>query len=165
MMGVGLVFSTVYNIFMKFFKQNIGRNVSLIILTAFTFLVFVVPIVSFATSHDKAITAPKNPPAITSPSKPIVSTDSNAGKIINPLKNINSIPDLIQTFLEGAIKIAIPVLALAIIYCGFLFVFARGKAEKLTNAKNALLYTIIGAAVLLGAWAIAQLIVNTVTKL
>ena len=55
--------------------------------------------------------------------------------------------------------------ALAIIYCGFLFVSARGNTEKLTKAKEALLYTVIGAAILLGSWAIAIMISETVLSL
>jgi hypothetical protein len=55
--------------------------------------------------------------------------------------------------------------ALAIIYCGFLFVFARGNSEKLTHAREALLWTIIGAAILLGALAIATMIQGTITAL
>ncbi|KKS04696.1 MAG: hypothetical protein UU82_C0010G0019 [Candidatus Nomurabacteria bacterium GW2011_GWC2_41_8] len=85
--------------------------------------------------------------------------------INNPIPNITSIPNLIQTILEGALKIGMPVVALAVIYCGFLFVFARGNPEKLTKAREALLYTLIGAAILLGSWAIAKMISATVTGL
>ncbi len=88
------------------------------------------------------------------------------GKICNPLgPNTASIPAFIRTLLTGALKIGIPVVALAVIYCGFLFVAARGNAEKLTKAKDALLYTLIGAGILLGSWSIAELISSTVTGL
>ena len=86
--------------------------------------------------------------------------------INNPLgNNINSIPSFVQTLLGGILQIGIPIVALAIIYSGFLFVFARGNSEKLSKAKDALLYTLIGAAILLGSWAIAQMISATVTGL
>lgn len=96
---------------------------------------------------------------------PIV--DPNAGKILNPLGTTgpNSIPVLIQKILEGVIKIGIPIIALAIIYCGFLFVSARGNSEKISKAKEALLWTIIGAAILLGSLAIATMIKSTVLSL
>ena len=84
---------------------------------------------------------------------------------MNPISNATTIPDFIQTLLEGALKVGMPIIALAIIYCGFLFVAARGNSEKLGKAKDALLYTLIGAAVLLGSWAIATLISNTVLSL
>jgi hypothetical protein len=54
---------------------------------------------------------------------------------------------------------------LAIIYCGFLFVKAIGKPEEIKKAKDALLYTVIGAAILLGAWTIAQLISDTIIEI
>lgn len=85
-----------------------------------------------------------------------------AGIICNPIPSVTSIPGLIQKILEGALKIGIPVLALAIIYSGFLFVVARGNSEKLEKAKDSLLYTIIGGAILLGSWAIAKMIESTV---
>lgn len=88
-----------------------------------------------------------------------------SGKICNPLKNATSLTALIQNVLVKVLQIGIPIVALAIIYSGFLFVFARGNEENLTKAKSALLYSIIGAAILLGSWAIAELIQNTVVGL
>ena len=94
------------------------------------------------------------------------SCDPSNGRICNPLGGgPANIPDFIRALLEGVLKIGIPVVALAIIYCGFLFVSARGNSEKLTKAKSALLYTLIGAAILLGSWAIAQMISATITGL
>ena len=84
--------------------------------------------------------------------------------INNPI-SANTVDGFIKSILIGIVKIGMPIIALAIIYSGFLFVAARGKTEALTKAKNALLYTVIGAAILLGAWAIAQLISDTVIKL
>jgi len=55
--------------------------------------------------------------------------------------------------------------AIAIIYSGFLFVTAQGNSEKLTKAKKALLYTIIGAALLLGSYVIATAIGKTVDEI
>ena len=89
----------------------------------------------------------------------------NGGKLCNPLSSIDNLPAFIQKFLEGIIKIGIPVVALAIVYSGFLFVSARGKPEELTKAKNALLYTVVGTAILFGSWAIAKLISETVLAL
>lgn len=87
-----------------------------------------------------------------------------SGRICNPI-NANTVNEFIKTILEGAIKIGIPIIALAIIYSGFLFVVARGNSEKLDKAKDAFMYTLIGAAILLGAWTIAQVVAETVLKL
>ncbi|MEI7810279.1 MAG: pilin [bacterium] len=89
---------------------------------------------------------------------------ATSGKICNPIAQ-TSIQGLIKNLLIGVIKIGIPVIALAIIYCGFLFVQARGNPKELETAKRSLTYTLIGAAILLGAWAIAQLISETVLSL
>jgi len=107
-----------------------------------TFLI-VVPIISFADNTN---------------------CDPTNGKICPPI-NQTSLNGLIKTLLEGVLKIGIPIVALAVVYCGFLFVQARGKPEALTKAKDALLYTLIGAAILLGSWAIAKLISDTVLAL
>ncbi|OGI65378.1 hypothetical protein A3A95_00800 [Candidatus Nomurabacteria bacterium RIFCSPLOWO2_01_FULL_39_18] len=88
-------------------------------------------------------------------------TDPSLGKIVNPI-NTSTIQEFIRVLLEGILKIGIPLVALAVIYCGFLFVKAQGKSEDLTKAKDALWYTLIGAAILLGSWAIAKLISETV---
>lgn len=87
------------------------------------------------------------------------------GKICNPLGSTTSLPLLIHDVLTKALQVGIPIIALAIIYSGFLFVFARGNSEKLTKAKDTLLYTLIGAAILLGSWAIATIIKSTVLAL
>ncbi len=52
-----------------------------------------------------------------------------------------------------------------LLYSGFLFVLARGNAEKLGEAKKALMYTLIGAAIVLGAKGLATIIENTVVNL
>lgn len=94
-----------------------------------------------------------------------VTINPSGGKIINPLTGVSTIGEFIQKILEGALKISIPIIALAIIYCGFLFVSARGNSEKIGEAKEALMYTLIGAAILLGSWAIALLIKETIMGL
>lgn len=120
-------------------KKN-SRNLAKIILFGFLFLL---PVISFAVGP------------MTTPSGAVIE---------NPISS-NTVEEFIGKVLVGAIKIAIPVIALAIIYAGFLFVSAQGNDEKLTKAKNALLYTCIGAAILLGAWALANVIYDTVLAL
>lgn len=129
-------FTSGYNIVMKFIKQNFYK---LLVIT----LMLIIPVISFAQT---------NPPAPPT-------------KVYNPLGKDISIPNLIKKILDGALTIGIPIIALAIIYCGFLFVFARGNPEKLTKAKDALLWTLVGTAILLGSWTIAHMINTTVTQL
>lgn len=94
----------------------------------------------------------------------ILSASDTFPKLTNPI-NQNSIEGFIKVILEGVITIGVPIVAFAIVYSGFLFVSAQGKSDKIKEAKNALLYSLIGAVLLLGAWALAQVISSTVDKL
>ncbi len=86
--------------------------------------------------------------------------------IENPLGNtIVDIPTFILAILNFVLYVGIPIVALAIIYSGFLFVTASGNSEKLKSAKKTLLYTLIGAALLLGSLVIAQSIKGTVEEI
>ena len=85
-------------------------------------------------------------------------------KIENPI-NVDSISGLVEKVLGIIIKIGVPVISLAIIYSGFLFISARGNPHKLEEAKSRFVYTLVGAGILLGAWLIATIIEATVTAL
>ena len=85
-------------------------------------------------------------------------------KFDNPIK-ANTIGEFVEKILEIVVTIGVPIVAIFIIYSGFLFVQARGNSEKLKEAKNTFLYTIIGAAILLGAWVLAQAIGGTIEQL
>ncbi len=73
----------------------------------------------------------------------------------NPL-NSNTFSQLVKNVAKIVAQIGFPIAALAIIYSGFLFVSARGNEKQLEDAKRTFLWTIIGTAILLGAWAIAE---------
>ncbi|MFA5936896.1 MAG: hypothetical protein WC822_03390 [Candidatus Paceibacterota bacterium] len=120
----------------NYFKKNLHK----IALIAFTFFY---PVLSLADST--------------------IPVDSSV-QIINPISS-TSIIELIRKVLEGVIKIGMPIIVLAVIYCGFLFVQAQGKPAEIEKARSSLLYTLIGAAILIGSWAIAQLIADTVKAL
>ncbi len=91
-------------------------------------------------------------------------TPSQFSKLKNPIKS-STIQEFVRNILEGVLKVGIPLVALAIIYSGFLFVTALGNPGKIEEAKKTLTNTIIGAALLLGAWGLSELIVETVKKL
>jgi len=85
-------------------------------------------------------------------------------KLENPIE-AESFQELVEAVLEVAIAIGTPIAILAIIYCGFLFVKARGKPEDLKTAKSALIWTIVGVAVLLGAKLLSMVIKGTIEGL
>jgi hypothetical protein len=86
-------------------------------------------------------------------------------QINNPLTGIDSVMQFIKKILDLAVTIGVPILAIFIMYSGFLFITARGDMSKIKDAKNTLLNAIIGGAILLGAWVIAQAIKNTVAEI
>ncbi len=86
-------------------------------------------------------------------------------KLDNPLGTTKSVPELVRRFLDIVLKIGVPIVVLAIIWTGYLFIAARGKPEQLKKAKDSLFYTLIGAFVLLGAYAIAEAVVSTINAI
>lgn len=87
---------------------------------------------------------------------------NDVAKIQNPIAGTDTIQSFLGRIVPEVIKLGIPIVALAIIYSGFLFVKAQGNSEEITKAKDTLLYSLIGAAILLGAWAIAGAVFDTV---
>ncbi len=82
----------------------------------------------------------------------------------NPLSS-KTFSQLVENVAKIVAQIGFPIAALAIIYSGFLFVSARGNEKQLEDAKRTFLWTIIGTAILLGAWAIAKAVVAFTTGL
>ncbi len=91
-------------------------------------------------------------------------SDGAGGGIKNPIKADN-IEELLKDLLDIIIQIGIPVLVIMFIYTGFLFVKARGNKDEINTAKQALLWTVIGAAIILGAFVISEVIQGTITSL
>ncbi len=86
--------------------------------------------------------------------------------IQNPIGASNmTLVDFIKKVIDFAIKIGIPIVAIAIIYSGLLFVTARGETSQLETARNAFTYAVIGGAILLGAWIFAELIKETIESI
>ena len=85
--------------------------------------------------------------------------------IQNPLSNTNDLYTFIANVLHAVAQLGAAVCVFFVIYSGFLYVTAQGNEEKLKRAHRALLYTVIGVAILLGAELIAIVIKNTITKL
>lgn len=77
----------------------------------------------------------------------------------NPLhRTASDIPSFVAVVLKAVAKLLFPVVVIMILYSGFLFVIARGNIEKIGEAKKALTYAIVGAAIVLGAYGLAQLV-------
>ncbi|MBI5147678.1 MAG: TrbC/VirB2 family protein [Parcubacteria group bacterium] len=83
----------------------------------------------------------------------------------NPLGEGSTFYSLINAIVNVLIAIGIPVAVVFIIYAGFLFVTAGGSEEQLKKAKETLIWTLAGIALLVGASVIATALQSTVTSL
>ena len=92
--------------------------------------------------------------------------NSGVIKLTNPFSKGDNLYQFIQAVVSDILlPIGGVVAVIAIIYSGFKLVTSRGNETKLEEAKRAFLYTTIGVAILLGAWAIAKVIENTITQI
>lgn len=92
-------------------------------------------------------------------------SSGGTGQLDNPLGTGASLPGLLTAILQFVVRIGAIIVVLMLVYVGFLFVTAQGSETKITAAKSALLWTVVGALILLGAEAIAQGIQATVQAL
>ncbi|KKU04451.1 hypothetical protein A2W57_00120 [Candidatus Giovannonibacteria bacterium RIFCSPHIGHO2_02_43_16] len=89
---------------------------------------------------------------------------SGGSAITNPIQS-NTFGELMAKIADAAAKIGLPLVAVFMIYAGFLFVSARGNEEQLTKAKTTFFWTIIGALLVVGAFAISLAIKDFAQKL
>ncbi|MCX6701766.1 MAG: hypothetical protein NTX96_01040 [Candidatus Zambryskibacteria bacterium] len=93
--------------------------------------------------------------------------------ISNPLKcdsgsgqDCNSLSGLITAILNNVVMpIAAVAVVIWIIWAGFTFITAQGKPAEIEKAKGRLLWSLIGAGILLGAAGISAVIQNTIGAL
>ncbi len=91
--------------------------------------------------------------------------------LINPLNSGDCTPngaclmDFLRKILDFVIQIGGIAIVLMLVYVGYLFVVAQGEPGKISEARNALLWTVIGALILLGSKAISVGIEATVKAL
>lgn len=95
---------------------------------------------------------------------PAITTGPNV-TLINPLGAGTNLPVLLADILKFVVYIGSIIVIFMLVYVGFLFVIARGNETKITEARKALLWTVVGALILLGAQAISLGIQATVQAL
>ncbi|OHA87978.1 MAG: hypothetical protein A2741_01470 [Candidatus Zambryskibacteria bacterium RIFCSPHIGHO2_01_FULL_43_27] len=87
--------------------------------------------------------------------------------IDNPLKTgTGTLQDFIKLVIQDVvIPVGGVIAVIFIVYAGFMYVTAQGSEEKIKTAHRALLYAVIGTAILLGAWVISEGIAGTINQL
>ena len=84
--------------------------------------------------------------------------------INNPL-SVSTIQDAIKKVMDVVLMLAIPVIIVLYIWAGFTYIMAQGNGEAIKKAHNRLLFTTLGAVIILGAWTIATAVVGTVNMI
>ena len=87
-----------------------------------------------------------------------------AARFGNPLGSTD-IQGIVRGFVEAVIYVGTPLVIVLIVWTGFLFVYARGNPQGISNAKKMAIKAGIGATVLFSLWAIVELVGNTAAGL
>lgn len=85
--------------------------------------------------------------------------------LINPLQGGGNLQSFLTNILRFVVRIGSIIVILMLVYVGFKFVAARGEPGEISKARDMLLWTVVGALILLGAEVIAMGIQATVTAL
>jgi hypothetical protein len=85
-------------------------------------------------------------------------------KLDNPLV-VDDLAKFIQLVIGGLVKVGYLVGVCFIVYAGFLFVTSGENSSNLGKAKQTLFWTVIGLGILLGAQAIAVIIMETIKEI
>ena len=94
------------------------------------------------------------------------SSNSFTIKFENPFKGGGTtVYDFLKAIFDNILlPIGGVVAALMVMYSGWLYVTSGGNPGQISKAHNALLYAVVGAAILLGAWVIQGVIKATIDQ-
>ena len=70
----------------------------------------------------------------------------------------------LEGILGGIMYMSIPVIGMVLVYAGFMFISARGNGEKLSTAVHNMTYIVVGIALVLGSYMLANMVYNTIIK-
>lgn len=151
---------------MKIFSQ-FSKNVALVIVALFLLstplIVSHTSGIAYAQNNDGGAKSATNDPGVKG-----VKTSGDSFKLnikfSNPLK-VDTIQDAIKLFVNGIVRIAIPIIVIFFLWSGLSFVLALGNPTKIEKAKNTFFYTVIGTLLILGAWTITNAIIGTVNSI
>lgn len=79
--------------------------------------------------------------------------------LTNPAK-ADSVAAFFEAVFNAIFILILPIAVLAMAVVGLMFVAARGNPEKLTRAKNAFLYTVLGTALVFGILVLLKMLTS-----
>ncbi len=130
-----------------------------------SFVIAALLVVSFVPFAHAATTTTPPPSTVTTTTPPPSTGTQGSVTLINPLGTGTTLEVFLQRILAVVIRVGSIVVILMLVYTGYSFVAARGAPAEIENAKKMLLWTVIGALILLGAQAIASGILATIQAL
>lgn len=89
---------------------------------------------------------------------------SMAFQLSNPI-NQESLYCFLSDVLSAFVLIVFPIVVLALVYSGYLFVAAQGNPQKLNEARGWLIGVVIGALIILGAQVLAVAVESTIDNM
>lgn len=98
------------------------------------------------------------------PSTAIAQDCNSSEEICNPLA-VDSVSGFLGALVDAIMYVSVPIIVIFIIFAGFKFVTAGGNTEDIEQAKRIALYTVIGAAIILGAGLLSDILINTADNL
>jgi len=82
--------------------------------------------------------------------------------VSNPVPGAGStLEDFVYLLIDIIQWVALPLLALALIRAGFMLVSAGGDEKQITSGKLWVVWTLVGAAIVLGARVVANVVFGT----
>ena len=146
------------------------KNVLNFFFSSIVMTILIVPFLASATLIPTPSPTIPTQPTPTIPTQPPTQAKPLNIEIKNPFncggQDPCTIPKLIEVIVN---KILMPiggvVAVVMIMYAGFMYVTAAGNESQVKKAHDALLWGVIGAAILLGAWVISEAIGGTIADL
>jgi len=92
----------------------------------------------------------------------IIGRGASSGNLEDPFQN-KTIFTIIQNIIGYLIKIGAPILAVMVIYGGFLILSAGDSPEKVKSGRDVILWAVVGYTVVLCSWGIIYIMGEIIT--
>lgn len=86
-----------------------------------------------------------------------LSPSDSSLELPSPFKDANLLA-IIERIIGWLVGLAIPVAVLMVVIAGWYFMSGGVKPENITTAKNIMLYTVVGLAIIILAWGLVDII-------
>ena len=123
-------------------------------------LFFVMPLLTV-----EAASSFQNPSDPFQPTSNPVQPPNSSFTLVNPLAHGSTLCELLNAVFSVTLTLGIPIAFVFLVIAGLKFVLALGNPKKLGNAKKNIYYTMVGIALFVGAWFLAQVIARTLVQL